>query len=160
VVRALLAARLEDDQEALRRLLAEDIALILPGEEPIIGRGNLLSTWDRQAELLDEADAFEAEVRALAGSDDHVFTYIETRAAAGDNAVTYTTMTAYRIRSGQITEVRQHVDDVLGYLGFWRALATPASSPPPEPEPAPEPEAEPEPAPEPPRRKLGFARFR
>src|SRR5438105_1532525 len=38
VVRALLAARLEDDQEALRRLLADEIALILPGEEPIIGR--------------------------------------------------------------------------------------------------------------------------
>src|SRR5206468_11906171 len=123
------------------------------------GRGNLLSTWDRQAELLDEADAFETEVRALAGGDDHVFTYIETRAEAGDNALTYTTMTAYRIRSGQITEVRQHVDDVLGYLGFWRALATPA---PWEPEPVPEPEVEPEPepTPEPPRRKLGFARFR
>ena len=156
-MRALLDARLEDDQEALRRLLAEDIALILPGEEPIVGRANLLSTWDRQAELLDAADAFETDVRALAGSDDHVFTYIETRAATGDNAVTYTTMTAYRVRSGQITEVRQHVDDVLGYLGFWRALAAP-----PEPEPAPEPEVEPEPepAPEPPRRKLGFARFR
>jgi len=171
-VRALLAARLEDGQEALRRLLAEDTALILPGEEPIVGRGNLLSTWDRQAELLDEADAFETEVRALAGGDDHVFTYIETRAEVGDNAVIYTTMTAYRIRSGQITEVRQHVDDVLGYLAFWRALATPAS--PPEPEPAPEPEVEqepeptpepeveqePEPTPEPPRKKLGFARFR
>src|SRR5207253_9655830 len=119
IVRALLAARLEDDQEALARLLAEDIALILPGEQPIVGRSDLLSTWDRQAELLDEADAFETDVRALAGGDDHVFTYIETRAEAGDNAVTYTTLTAYRIRSGQITEVRQHVDDVLGYLGFW-----------------------------------------
>jgi ketosteroid isomerase-like protein len=161
-VRALLAARLEDDQEALGRLLAEDIALILPGEEPIIGRSDLLSTWDRQAELLDEADAFETDVRALAGGDDHVFTYIETRAEAGDNAVTYTTLTAYRIRSGQITEVRQHVDDVLGYLAFWRALATPEPAPEPEPvaEPEVEPEPEPEPTPEPPRRKLGFARFR
>jgi ketosteroid isomerase-like protein len=168
-VRALLAARLEDDQDALARLLAEDIALILPGEEPIIGRGSLLATWDRQAELLDEADAFETDVRALAGSDDHVFTYMETRAEAGGNPVTYTTMTAYRIRSGQITEVRYHVDDVLGYLGFWRSLVqgagsgpAPAASSAPEPEPAPEPEVEPEPepAPEPPRRKLGFARFR
>src|SRR5207237_3018421 len=65
VVRALLAARLEDDQEALRRLLADEIALILPGEQPIIGRGNLLSTWDRQAELLDEADASETDLRPL-----------------------------------------------------------------------------------------------
>ncbi|MEA2505066.1 MAG: hypothetical protein QOG36_2109, partial [Actinomycetota bacterium] len=175
LVRALLSARLEDDQDALARLLAEDIALILPGEEPIVGRRNLLGTWDRQAELLDEADAFETDVRALAGSDDHVFTYMETRAEAGDNAVTYTTMTAYRIRSGQITEVRYHVDDVLGYLAFWRALAQGAGSgPAPELEPEPEVESEvevevepevevevePEPAPEPPRRKLGFARFR
>jgi hypothetical protein len=170
-VRALLAARLEDDQDALARLLAEDIALILPGEEPVVGRGNLLATWDRQAELLDEADAFETDVRALAGSDDHVFTYMETRAEVGDNAVTYTTMTAYRIRSGQVTEVRYHVDDVLGYLAFWRSLAqgaaegagtapAPAASSPPEPEFEPEPEVEPEPAPEPPRKKLGFARFR
>jgi ketosteroid isomerase-like protein len=164
-VRALLAARLEDDQDALARLLAEDTALVIPGEEPIVGRDSLLLTWDRQAELLDEADAFETEVRALAGSDDHVFTYIETRAEVGGNAVTYTTLTAYRIRSGQITEVRYHVDDVMGYLSFWRALAEGAGSgaaPTPEPEaaPEPEPEEEPEPAPEPPRRKLGFARFR
>ena len=34
---------------------------------------------------------------------------LETRAEAGGNPVTYTTMTAYRIRSGQITEVRYHV---------------------------------------------------
>jgi len=163
-VRALLAARLEDDQDALARLLAEDTALVIPGEEPIVGRDSLLSTWDRQAELLDEADAFETEVRALAGGDDHVFTYIETRAEVAGNAVTYTTLTAYRIRSGQITEVRQHVDDVLGYLAFWRTLAQggggAAETPEPEPAPEPEVEPEPEPAPEPPRRKLGFARFR
>src|SRR5207244_8114975 len=92
----------------------------------------------------------------------HLYNYIQTRADAWDTPVTYTTLTAYPIRSGQITELRQHVDDVLGYLGFWRALATPASSAAPEPEPAPEPEVEPEPepTPEPPRRKLGFARFR
>jgi hypothetical protein len=78
----------------------------------------------------------------------------------GGNAVTYTTLTAYRIRSGQITEVRYHVDDVMGYLSFWRTLAEAAPAPEPEAAPEPEPEQEPEPAPEPPRRKLGFARFR
>jgi len=155
-----LDARRDDDQAALRRLLAEDVALILPGEESTVGRDNLLATWDRQADLLDAAEVFEADLRAVAGSDDHVFVYIETRAEAAGTAVNYTTLTAYRIRSGQIAEVRQHVDDFLGYLGFWRALGGDAGGG--NGAPAPEPPAAPEPEPEeaPVLRRKGFARFR
>ncbi|MGH2718893.1 MAG: nuclear transport factor 2 family protein, partial [Actinomycetota bacterium] len=123
IVRSLFAARAEDDQPALRRLLAEDVALILPGADNFVGRDDVFAAWDRQAELLDASVAFEADLRSIAASDDHVFTYVETRAEApAADGVSYTVLTAYKIRGGQIVEIRQHVDDVDSYGDFWSAL--------------------------------------
>ena len=145
LVLAVLAARREDDQAALGRLLADDVALHLPTEEPIVGRDNLLDEWDRQADLLEDVESFEADLRSVAGGDDHTFTYVETRTEAKGAPISYTTLTAYRIRNGQVVEIRQHVDDLLGYLSFWRELAA-------------EPEVE-EVEEEAPPRPKGFARF-
>ncbi|HLH28020.1 MAG TPA: nuclear transport factor 2 family protein [Acidimicrobiales bacterium] len=129
LVRSLLSARADDDQAALRRLLSDDIALILPGADSFIGRDAVFGAWARQAELLDESLAFEADMRSIAASDDHVFTYVETWAeATGSGGVSYTTLTAYRIRGGQVVEIRQHVDDVDGYGDFWLALGRSAGS--------------------------------
>ena len=165
LVRALFSARQDDDQEALRRLLADDVALYLPGEEPFVGRDSVFAAWDRQAGLLEEALAFEADLRDLAASDDHVYTYVETWAEAPGTGrgVNYTTMTVYRIRGGQVVEVRQHVDNVTAYAAFWSALAPgsgnrEAQQAEPDVQQA-EPEVR-EPEPAPPPRKKGFARFR
>ena len=118
--------------------------------------------------ILEGALAFEADLRDLAASDDHVYTYVETWAEAPGTGrgVNYTTMTVYRIRGGQVVEVRQHVDDVTAYGAFWSGLSPESGNGEPEPEPEPEaqqpePEVqEPEPEPAPPPRKKGFARFR
>ena len=125
LVRALFSARQDDDQGALRRLLADDVALYLPGEEPFVGRDSVFAAWDRQADLLAEALAFQADLRDLAAGDDHVYTYVETWAEApgAGRGVNYTTMTVYRIRGGQVVEVRQHVDDVTAYGAFWSGLS-------------------------------------
>ena len=143
---AVLAARREDDQTVLRRVLADEVALHLPAEETIVGRDNLLAEWDRQADLLEDVAYFEADLRSVAGGDDHTFTYVETRTEAKGAPIRYTTLTAYRIRNGQVVEIRQHVDDLLGYLSFWRGLAA-------------EPEAGDEVEEEAPPRPKGFARF-
>jgi len=148
VVLAVLAARREDDQTVLRRLLADDVALHLPAEEPIVGKDNLLEVWDRQAELLEDVASFEADLHSVAGGDDHAFTYVETRTEAGGAPIAYTTLTAYRIRNGQVVEIRQHVDNLMGYLSFWRELEGGAGAAGAE-----------SPEEEPPPRPKGFARF-
>ena len=151
LVLAVLAARREDDLGALRRVLADDVALHLPAEVPIVGRDNLLAEWDRQADLLEDVAAFEADLRSVAAGDDHAFTYVETRTEAKGTPISYTTLTAYRIRNGQVVEIRQHVDDLMGYLSFWRELAAAG------PEAGDEVEEEEEE--EAPPRPKGFARF-
>ncbi|HWD08393.1 MAG TPA: nuclear transport factor 2 family protein [Actinomycetota bacterium] len=128
IVRSLFAARDEGDESALRRLLSDEAALILPGGANFIGREAVLGAWVRQAELLDQSLAFEADLRSIAASDDHVFTYVETWAEApSSRGVSFTTLTSYRIRGGQVAEVRQHVDDVEAYEVFWLALGQAAS---------------------------------
>jgi hypothetical protein len=61
-------------------------------------------------------------------------------------------VTAYRIRGGQIVEIRQHVDDPRAYAAFWASLTGTGPA-------APEPVQESESLEEPSPRPKGFARF-
>ena len=123
LVWALLEARAEGDEEALYRLMAEDVVYHIPGEGPYVGREAVLAAWNRQAALLEEGD-IEADLLDFAATGDHVFTYVEARGQIRGTGrpFSYTTVTVYRIRGDQIVEVRPHIHDLDAYDEFWSSV--------------------------------------
>ncbi len=124
LVRAMFDAWAACDEEMLDRLVATDVVFRIAGEEPYVGREAVFSRWDRQDELLEDV-AYEAELRDLSATDVNVFTYVETwgKVPESGQSFNYTTVTVYRIREGQIVEVRPHVHDLDAYEEFWSSLA-------------------------------------
>jgi ketosteroid isomerase-like protein len=111
-------------------LVATDVVFRIAGEEPYVGREAVFARWDRQDELLQDV-AYDAELRDLTATNVHVFTYVETwgKVPETGQAFNYTTVTVYRIREGQIVEVRPHVHDLDAYEEFWSSLEGPVVGP-------------------------------
>lgn len=124
VVRAMFQAWAGSDEALLNALVAEDVVFRIAGEEPYLGREAAFGRWDRQDELLEDVD-YEAELRDVSATDEHVFTYVETwgKMPGTGRSFNYTTVTVYRVRDGQIVEVRPHVHDLDAYDEFWSSLS-------------------------------------
>jgi hypothetical protein len=123
LVRAVLRARLEGDDQALAKFLAEEVVLVAPSGERHVGWVDVIDHWNRQAELLDEID-YKAELLDFAATSNHVFTYVKVQARVKDRAYTHATLTAYRVLEGLVVEVVPHYQPRSDYIDFWKSLSS------------------------------------
>ncbi len=116
VVRQLVDAMNNQDAEAGRALIAEDVKWHTIGGPTIEGLDQLEATMvgDGRQDF-----SITADVHDIVGNDEHVIALVEATATAGDQEFKYRTAEITHVKDGKITERWAFSDDTQAIIDFF-----------------------------------------
>lgn len=122
VVRDAANAMMTGAMDDLGSLLADDIALHVPGSNQLSGdyKGNTSFFEDFVGKIMGlTGGAFQLEPHDFASSDDHVVGMYTLKATRDGKEFSWNHVNVYHVRDGKVAEIWQHPGDTLAWNDFW-----------------------------------------
>jgi ketosteroid isomerase-like protein len=111
------------DDEALERIVDEDVTYHVPGRSRYSGhhrgRDKILAVWNEQKDVM-SGRAYVTEAYDFAETDQHVIMLARAKARRDDgSSVEYREANVYRFEEGRLAECRVHIFDLHEFEAFW-----------------------------------------
>lgn len=115
VVRELMAAFNEGDDERIRARMADDVKWHMIGGETTEGLEALAGAMS----AMDDDFSIETEVHDIVGNDEHVVALVQATVRAGDQEFSYRTAEIAHVEDGKVTERWAFSDDTAAINEFF-----------------------------------------